>query len=129
MTNVSNLKKSSYKNALTCLELNSAKLAKANGEYHLTRCSRNQAEKMIIEIWICPKIATIHAIILKGHINSGYDTRVPQCTLHSPGHVFDKPTYCHMIVILPDFNQGVGKLLGCLVRVWKQPKCVDPVDP
>ena len=40
---------------------------------HLTIESRNHVEKkikVIIEIWICPKIATIRSVILKGHINT-----------------------------------------------------------
>ena len=43
--------------------------------------------KVIIEIWICAKLVTIHSIILKGHINSGYEPHVLQCTLYNVGHV------------------------------------------
>ena len=69
--------------------------------------------KMRTEIWICPQIVNIHAIIFKGHTNSEYDSNVPECTLYNAGHASDKPFYCHMIVITPGSNQGFGELLDC----------------
>ena len=54
------------------------------GYNHLTIDSRNHVEnKVIIEIWIFRKIATIHSVILIGHTNSGYDPHVAECTVNA----------------------------------------------
>ena len=67
------------------------------GNKHLTfEIPENMSKnKVIIEIWICPKIATIHSIILKGHINSGYHLNACSTT---PVHASDKLTDCPKII-------------------------------
>ena len=95
------------------------------GNIHLTSDSRNHVEKQSDnrDIYLSQN-ATIHSIILKGHIYSGYE---PMClNLHSatPGHASDKPTDCPKIDILPDINQVVGELLDGPGWVWKPPNAL-----
>ena len=70
MTNVSNLKISAYRTALTYPGQNWVKFPRI--------MSKNI---LMTKIWICPKIGTIHSIILQGHINSGYDP--PHAWMHA----------------------------------------------